>query len=336
MVRRTTSIRNLYNFRVVFTIFFFFVLTINLYFILIKEMFIYSNHYLIISKLTQENFKDYSADHSFHLAFIFKDEFDLNFIFHEPVQNAYTGVDNNTYKSLDYSDYIDLTIYEFESSNFINFDNDVSNVDILDSENENDPVWFLAEQEENNIEYLNDIKIINDQLHRSFLTEPFKSIHWCIPFTYYDGITEEDLDMTGLNEEEIAKKEKIIQDKLERVFRVRELDLAFEEDINFFYFPTGSKFVYFLNDDTYNYIPDSDNYVDESHFINHMGNLSAVIDLDNHEFEYWHEPIFVFPLIREMHYHLEEKDFFNDLHTSPTTYEWFNVSEFDHSLHRYS
>lgn len=177
-------------------------------------MFIYSNHYLIISKLTQENFKDYSVDHSFRLSFIFKDEFDLAFIFHEPVQNAYTGIDNNTYKSLDYSDYIDLTIYEFESSNFVNFDNDFYNLDILDSEHENRSFFFFAERHQNNIEYLNDIKIINDQIHRSFLTEPFKSIHWCIPFTYYHGITAEDLNLTGVSDQELAKNENITGDDI--------------------------------------------------------------------------------------------------------------------------
>jgi hypothetical protein len=166
-------------------------------------MFIYSNHYLIISKLTQENFKDYSVDHFFTLSFLLKDSLDLGFIFHEPVENPYTGIDNDTYKFSDYSDYIDLTIYEFESSNFVMFDNDVLNNDIIDSENENDPEWFLAEQEENNIEYWNDTKIINDQLHRSQLTEPFKSIHWCIPFTYYEGITQEDLN---IKDEEKKKK----------------------------------------------------------------------------------------------------------------------------------
>jgi hypothetical protein len=298
MVRRTTSSRNLYYFSVVFTVFFFFVLTVNLYFILLKEMFIYSNHYLIISKLTQENFKDYFT--------------------YEPIEDDYTGIDETSYNLYDYHDYIDLSIYEFESSNFVVFKTDKL-------ESEDDKNFLFGEQDENIIDYYNYDKIINDQLHRSMVSEPFVTIHWCVPFTFYSDIKPTD------EEEDIEFKEL-------RVFQSTSLNIDFkEEDLEkTFFFPKNEKFVYYLNNNTYNYIPESDDLEEEGDDLNHIINQDYCLDLDSIELEYWHEPLFVFPLIREMHFHRDEKDFFGDLYTSPVNAEWFNTNEFDHSSERYS
>ena len=293
-------------------------------------MFIYSNHYLIISKLTQENFKDYSIDHFFTFSFLIKDALDLSFIFHEPIQSPYTGIDNDSYKLYDYSDYIDLTIYEFESPNFVVLKVDHNN--IVDSNTDNDSFDFFAEKHENNIESWNNMKIINDQIHRSLISEPFVPIHLCIPFTYFENITQKDLDIKDKKE-----REKKIAFRKYVVFRASDINLEFEDDLDKpLYFPQTQRFIYFLNENTYKYIPGSDNYVDEGDDLNHIVNHDYCIDLEPFELEYWHEPMFVFPLIREMHFHREEKDFFDDLHTSPANYDWFNTSEFDNSVDRYA
>lgn len=283
---------------VILTVFFFFVLTVNLYFILIKEVFVYSNHYLIISKLTQENFKDYFT--------------------YEPIDDDYTGTDETSYNLYDYHDYIDLSIYEFESADFVIFKND-------HLESENDKNYLLGEQDENIIDYYNYDKIINDQLHRSLMSEPFVSIYWCVPFTFFADIKPTD------EEEDIEFKEL-------QVFQSTSLTIDFkEEDLEkTFFFPKNEKFVYYLNNNTYNYIPESDDFEEEGDDLNHIINQDYCLDLDSIELEYWHEPLFVFPLIREMHFHRDEKDFFSDLYTSPVNVEWFNTNEFDHSTERYA
>ena len=296
-------------------------------------MFIYSNHYLIISKLTQENFKDYSIDHFFTIPFLLKDALDMNYIFHEPLLNPYTGVDNDTYKFLDYHDSIDLTSYEFESINFFKVKDDT-----LDSVKENHSAFFHAEREQNHIEHFDDIRIINDLNHHSQLSDPFRSLTWCYAFTYFKGITRAD--------RKIQKKEirdKIIKNKLRSVFRPRPApSLVFRENIEVFYFPDPEDSddeldcVYFLNDYTFDYMPGADNYLDEGHELNNVTTLSSTIDLDNCDSEYWHEPIFIYPLIREWHYYRDEKDFFKNRFTGTSVRDWHAIGEFDHSPNRYS
>lgn len=293
-------------------------------------MFIYSNHYLIISKLTQENFKDYSIDHFFTIPFLLKDALDMNYIFHEPVLNPYTGVDNDTYKFLDYHDSIDLTSYEFESINFFKVKDDT-----LDSIKENHSAFFHAEREQNHIENFDDIRIINDLNHHSQMSDPFRSLNWCVPFRYFKGITRADRKIQKKKE-----RDAIIRNKLRRVFRPRSYPLSFRENIEVFYFPNEpdeeSNGAYFLFDYTYDYMPDTDNYLDEGHDLNNVTTLSSTIDLDNCDSEYWHEPIFVYPLIREWHYYRDEKDFFKNRFTATSVCEWSGISEFDHSANRYS
>ena len=301
MVRRTTSCRYLYYIRVVFTIFFFFVLTVNLYFILIKEMFIYSNHYLIISKLTQED-KDYFTHEPY-----------------EPYDTEYNAIDDIKKSVTDYHYYVDLCIYEFESKNFVIF-----KPDTLESEENTN--YFFGEQNENVIDYYDNDKIISDQLHRSMFSEPFLSMYWSVPFTFYANIEASD------EEKEIALKEFLVGQETS-------LNMNFEdEDLEkTFFFPTNDKFVFFLNSNTSKYIQGhnrcGDRFVEEVHHIIYQ---DYCLDLDAVELEYWNEPLFVFPLIREMHFHRDEKDFFSDLHTSPVNNEWFNTGEFDNSSERYS
>jgi hypothetical protein len=261
-------------------------------------MFIYSNHYLIISKLTQEDFKDY-------------------FTF-EPVEDDYTGIDKTSYNIYDYHDYIDLSVYEFESE-----DLSIIRVDTLEEEESTRD--FFGEQDENFMDDKFYTEFIFDQLHRSMSSEPFFSIHWCIPFTYYADIKPTD------EEDDIEFKEFCVVQSTALNVDFKEEDLE-EQLIS----PEYINFVYFLNKITYEYIPDVDNFTEEGEDLNHIINQDYCLDLDSGELEYWHEPLFIFPLIREMHFHREETDFFSDLYTSPLNEEWFNTSEFDHNTERYS
>lgn len=261
-------------------------------------MFIYSNHYLIISKLTQDNFKDYFT--------------------YEPVEDDYTGTDETSYNLYDYHDYIDLIIYEFESTNFVIF-----KPDTLESEDDKD--FLFGEQDENIIDYYYNDTIINDQLHRSMCSDPLVTVYWCVPFTFYANIVSSD------SEDDIELKEFLVAQSTS-------LNIDFEEEDleKTFFFPKNEKFVFCLNNNTYNYIPESDDFEEQGDDLNHIINQDYCLDLDSVELEYWNEPLFVFPLIREMHFHRDEKDFFDDLHTSPVNNEWFNTHEFDHSSERYS
>jgi hypothetical protein len=266
-------------------------------------MFIYSNHYLIVSKLTQDD-KDYFTHEPY-----------------EPYDTEYNAIDDIKKSVTDYNDYVDLCIYEFESKNFFIFE-----PDYLDSKDEADKNYFLGEQDENIIDYYDNDKIIHDHLHRSMFSEPFLSLYWSVPFTLFDNVVGSDEIEDIILKEFLVAKETSLWSNFE------------DEDLEkTFFFPTNEKFVFFLNSDTAKYIKGNnksgDRFVEEAH---HYIYQSYCLDLDSVELEYWNEPLFVFPLIREMHFHRNEKDFFSDLHTSPVNNEWFNTSEFDNSSERYS
>lgn len=111
MVRWTTSCRNLYYFGVIFTIFFFFVLTINLYFVLLKEVFIYSNHYLIYPITTLQDDELYLS-HPLYVnnpsRKLFKE---ISFY-----EDQYSELDETSY---DFFYFMDLAVYEREPNSYI-------------------------------------------------------------------------------------------------------------------------------------------------------------------------------------------------------------------------
>jgi hypothetical protein len=295
-------------------------------------MFIYSNHYLIVCKLTREDFKDYFTN--------------------ELRRFDYTVIESTTVEPVDYHDYIDLAICEFESSNFVNVKPDtIFHIDDTNAFLGHNDEEIMVEEYESN-------QIISD-IQYSMWSDPFFTIHWRrggVRFfpnlriwtkAEYDAYYADEVPYNLKSEEErkaIDKKDKEIELKHLMVARAEVLnviDIEFkEEDLEKSrFFPKTENFVYFFNNESAEYINDCnendsvESFQEDSH---HIMNQDLCLDLDPIELEYWHEPLFAFGTIREMHFHRTEKDFFTDLYTSPISCEWFHIGEFDHSPERFA
>ncbi len=270
-------------------------------------MFIYSNHYLIISKLIQEDCPNYLNGPNL---FILIPEDDC------------VVFDDFSYTS---DDYIDLAVYEFESSDFVIIKKD--NLESEDNKRE-----LFGEQDENISEYYNYDKIINDQLHRSMNSDPFFTHDWSYIMTLYAKILPDHCYETP------EDKEKDIYHKESMRAGSPALNIPYtDEDLsNSRIFPKDDKFVYYLNENTYEYIAESDDFEEEGDDFNHFIPQEFCLELDSNDFEYWHEPLFVFSGIRETHFTRPETDTFSELYTSPINEEWFNTGEFDNSADRHA
>lgn len=274
MVRWSTSSRDLYYFSIVFTIFFFFVLTVNLYFVLIKEMLIYSNHFLIVSKLTNEDHKSYFTN--------------------QPLDDFFSEIDETDYYLYDF---IDLSIYEFESQNSVLVENEEKNIDLIISEK-------IKQEEYDHFDVYQNDQIIHDKYYYSTDDDPFIEVHWIVAF-------EDEHDLKDETEEFINCKEE-------------------DEKPNLF-FPKKDS-VYDLNKNTYNYIGDNFDWEEEDGEINFISSVDCCLDDDSSE--YWHEPLFIFGKIREMHYFRKPEDHFVRSFTTPQSHEWFDKREYDHNNER--
>jgi hypothetical protein len=294
-------------------------------------MFIYSNHYLIVSKLTREDFKDYFTNQL--------RRFD------------YTVIESTTVEPVDYHDYIDLAVCEFESSNYVNVKPDtIFHID--------DTNAFLGHyNEEIMVEEYESDSIISD-LQYSMFSDPHFSPYWRRATCFYADIpvlTEAELDAlyevpynlkTPEEREELDKQTKEIEYRVARIARAEILNvidmnyIQDEEDLeNPRTFPINAQVVYFLNNDSAAFINDCNEHDQAEGFqedLHHIMNQDLCLDLDPIELEYWHEPLFAFGAIREMHIHRPANDFFPDLYTSPINFEWFNIGEFDHSPERFA
>jgi hypothetical protein len=237
-------------------------------------MFIYSNHYLIISKLTHEDCKDYFT--------------------HQPLDDFFTDIDETDYYLYDF---IDLSIYEFESNNLVLFGNEVKNIDSIISEK-------IKEEEYDHFNIYKNEQFIHDKYYYSTDSEPFLEVHWIVPF-------EDRHKFKAQTKEFINFKE---QDKRKNVF-----------------FP-AQDFVYDLNKDTYDYVGDNFDWEEEDGEINFI--ISVDWCLDDDSSEYWHEPLFIFGKIREMHYFRRANDHFKRSYTTPQSVEWFDKREYDHNIER--
>jgi len=292
-------------------------------------MFIYSNHYLIISKLTQEDFKDYFT--------------------YEQRKFDYTIIDSTL---IDLGEeFIDLSIYEFESPEFVcikddNMKDDSDIGEIVVHDDAEDITWLHGELDENLIDYYKDDKIILDQNHRSVIAEPFSTIHWRRSLTlFFELITTKIYEYKDNGQkktpEEIEKeKQLLLKYSLDRVASetLTEINLNYkdEELEQLLSFPKDKKEVFYLNETTYANLYGYDNFEDQGDLLNHIVHPELTLDLDSVEKEYWNEPLFIFPLIREMHFLREKDDFFDDRYTSPINQEWFSTNEFDNSPDRFS
>jgi hypothetical protein len=96
--------------------------------------------------------------------------------------------------------------------------------------------------------------------------------------------------------------------------------------------------MYVLTERDHNNTIDGGFNVFETHDINQIINHINILDSDLNDQEYWHEPTFVFPLLREMFLNEAEKDkdFFPLSYTGPTDVDFHNLPIFDNNVGRYS
>ena len=300
-------------------------------------MFIYSNHYLIISKLTREDYTDFLSVKKFK-----KDK-----LLHP---NTFSEIDETDYY---FQDFIDLTIYYNENIDFLTMSKDYNL----------EKAWVrkVCRQEYDHIDDYQGVnkigKIINDQMYYSDASEYFAGPHWVKGGIYY-------IDEKADEEEKEKQKLQIVQD--------HNLIMSFkDESVKYFLFPKEKTNLYILNENL-DFIKNNstfiaDNVMDGKYIleeldefqkvfgrytntdnavlevwrddeeakdgeINHICSINMCVDDDSPE--YWQEPLFIFPLIREIDcfrpiLKVPAKNLFDRFCTSPATNEWHETSEFD-------
>jgi hypothetical protein len=290
-------------------------------------MFIYSNHYLILSKITQEDFKNYYT--------------------HEQRKFDFTVIDDTAYLE---NEYIDLGMYEYESYDYVQILPDPIdyNVDLryafLPSIASKSLYYFQQDEAYHEYYYIDgaNTPFVQDQTHYTRNSEPFYSLLWAKMFSFYLLPSKLKPEAT---EEEKAKDLSIRKSKIARGTRLA-LDYK-EEDLsnNSFRFPkhqmlnpNNPTIMYVLTERDHNNTIDGGFNAFETHDINQIINHINILDSDLNDQEYWHEPTFVFPLLREMFLNEAEKDkdFFPLSYTGPTDVDFHNLPIFDNNVGRYS
>lgn len=296
-------------------------------------MFIYSNHYLILSKITQEDFKDYFT--------------------HADKKVDYNVIDETTYLK---NDFIDLAICEYESYDYIQFLEDPINYKrdlryhLLPVINSDRKHYYEADNSVHIYDDLNKYKVyIHEEMHYSTNSEFFYPLYlFPASHTFY-------LVPSTLNDPD-AEEEEIIEDLRKRESRIThsyyniKLDYK-EEDLERKSFrhpkhqmvnPNNPEIVFLLGDREYYGYPgeyhENINYGIAPAQINHIINSVYILDNDLNDQEYWHEPTFVFPLIREMFLNENEKnkDIFPLSYTAPTGVDRYTNPAFDNNVERFA
>lgn len=314
-------------------------------------MFIYSNHYSIISKLTNEDFKQFFTN--------------------QPLDDKYSEIDEGEYHV---QDFIDLSIHEFESMNLVTVniytgkrDETIYAIEQFLAHNKGRFLEYTEAErkDEHDIEYhydyYKDDLFINDQIWDIVNGEPFFYVDLTrcftivhIPGKVYNEFTDE------------------MMDKPDRRMSITFFETDYkEEDLEkVLIFPNDKGLTYDLNE-TYNFIKDNYEYdwksfpsflvspddeekqailnkwIEENFGcnwtpqeeivdgdLNHMA--FQIWALDDDATEFWFEPLFVFGKIREMHYHRGRKDFFRKHYTCPQSDFWFDTRINDNNVERYA
>ncbi len=289
-------------------------------------MFIYSNHYLILSKITQEDFKNYYT--------------------HQDRKFDFTVIDDLAYSE---NDYIDLGMYEYESYDYAQFLSDPMDhkVDLRYAfipSMESKALYHL-QQDEAIYEYYyiegQTITILEDYAHYTKRSEPFYSLLWAKMFSFYllpsklkpEATEEEKAKDLSIRKSKIARGTRLSLDYKEEDLRTNSFRFPKHQMLN----PDNPVIMWVLTERDQPYFIDN-GFVDANHDINEIINHVFILDSDLNEQEYWHEPTFVFPLLREMFLQEPEKDkdFFPLSYTGPTDVDFHNLPLFDNNVGRFS
>ena len=260
-------------------------------------MFIYSNHYLLFSKIIQIDFKDYFT--------------------HKRQKHDFTAIDDISYLE---NEYIDLGHCEYESISYIQFLSDPIDYDYdrryaflpkLGSKSvsffqNNEAVYeysLVKDESQRKI-----VTYLFDNMHYTTRSEPFSTLHFASSlFTFY--LLPTTLDETA--SEEKKEKDRLIRES--RVAQGTHLSLYYkDEDLNCkshrfpkheMVNPDNSIIMYLLTERDHEYYKTSiDRGIEgfESHDMNHIISCIFSLNHDLNDYEFWHDPIFIFPIIREI------------------------------------
>lgn len=284
-------------------------------------MFIYSNHYLILSKLTQEDFKKYFtgikcnsvSDHSY-------------FSSDQPTFDAHynTVIEETGYLA---NDYLDLGYYIYESRSFVYFGNTYMHPSAVKSPYRDSRFPFfpyfgsrhykyeadnLAYDYEplQNIEFTKYVLIIRDSQGTPEACELFYPNFWLSDRSFELLPSKVEFDSMRENDEEF--EERVIADAKLRdtiIFRQLMLKLFYEDE--------DTKYKAFDHPKFRKIAPHNPEIIwliSELNARNNIGmtyrNFSLVwsnsfvprcylLNDDKNDREYWHEPSFAFPIIRD-------------------------------------
>ena len=305
-------------------------------------MFIYSNHYLIISKLIREDYPD----------FLILKKYKKDRLLHP---NTFSEIEETDYY---FQDFIDLTINYSENMDFIEMKKDNRTDEILTRKVSSQHHDLIDEFKK----YQGAIKvgrIINDQMFHSDANEQFAGPHWVKAGRYY-------IDKKADAKEQEKQKLEIFQDAFHSLLIPYK-----NETFEYIIFPPKIENLYFL-DESFDFIKNNNTFIadnvmdgkyeleeldefqktfhrytntdnavcevwfedDEAKegFLNHISSINMCVDDDSPE--YWQEPLFIFPLIREIDcfrpiFKVPAKNLFDRFCTSPATNDWHETSEFD-------
>lgn len=260
-------------------------------------MFIYSNHYLIVSKLTNETHKGYISN---------------------PIKINIKFADMNECEYFWY-EIIDLGIYEFESYNYVCIE-DVKGVEELTDE----ALIFLEKyklKQEEHFDFYENNYFVHDKTYYSTDADPYIEFDWII--AYDQGF----FPKCKKARDPEAKEYAIMNEPIETLDY---FDDNLEE--NYYFFPKKN-YLYYLDETTYDDVSDNLNvYQEDNAQLNFMTSIDYGIDIDS--MEYWSEPLFVFGKIREFDHIRKEHDFFTSSYIGVNNEEWFDRAEYDTNTER--
>lgn len=289
-------------------------------------MFIYSNHYLILSKLTQEDFKNYftgikgdtfqttsffnEADPEFDMyhtmviedtGYLLEIDYaDLAYYIYEPHPLVYMGsayIDPKFAKS-PYRD-ARFPFFPYFNSRHYAFDADNIDHDILRLQNCEIPDYAI---------------LLHDHMGSNTTSEPFYPYIYLNDRSFYLVPSKVEFDPTRENKEEFIirkKKDTILRYKL--IFRKIQYKLFYDDkdhqDIKYKAFPYpifrkiaphNPEVIWFLS---YKNVPLNEGKFYRDYSLiwwNDFVPRNYLLNDDKNDREYWHEPSFAFPMIREM------------------------------------
>jgi hypothetical protein len=284
-------------------------------------MFIYSNHYLILSKLTQEDFKNYFT--GIKGGVMHKNSY---FNGDQPQFDMYyaTVIEETGYLP---NDYIDLGYTIYESRSFVYFGNTFMYRSAVKSpykdsrfpffpyfgsrnyafEADNLPYVYEPLQ---NIEFSQYVMIIDDHISTPETSEHFFPMIWLGDRSFFLVPSKVEFDPTRENKEEFIERKK--QDEI-----LRNAIIMRRENIKLFYKDEDTKYKAYEHPKFRKIAPHNPAIIWLISELNATVNIGKsyrdyalvwsnsfvpryyLLNDDKNDREYWHEPSFAFPIIRD-------------------------------------